>query len=74
VTLNTDNRMVSNTTLSREYLLAKETFGLTLNEFRELIINGFKSSFMSHQERRKMIKGVIEELEAEFGIKPLIIA
>ena len=74
VTLNTDNRLVSNTTLSQEYLIAKETFGLTLNDFRDIIINGFKSSFMSHQERREMIKTIVEELEAEFGIKPLIIA
>jgi hypothetical protein len=29
---------------------------------------------MSHQERREMIKGVIDELEAEFGIKRLIVA
>ena len=74
VTLNTDNRLVSNTTLSQEYLTAKETFGLTLDDFREIIINGFKSSFMSHQERREMIRAVVEELEAEFGIKPLAIA
>jgi len=74
VTLNTDNRLVSNTTLSQEYLTAKETFGLTLDDFREIIINGFKSSFMSHQERREMIRAVVEELEAEFGIKPLAIS
>ena len=29
---------------------------------------------MSHQERRKMIKEVIEELVSEFGIKQLIVA
>jgi len=74
VTLNTDNRLVSNTTLAEEYLIAKETFGLTLNDFRDIIINGFKSSFMSHQERCEVIGSVVEELEAEFEVKPLIIA
>ena len=74
VTLNTDDRLVSNTTLAEEYLIAKETFGLTLNDFRDIIINGFKSSFMSHQERCEMIGTVVEELEAEFEVKPLIIA
>ncbi|MCK4578661.1 MAG: adenosine deaminase, partial [Candidatus Marinimicrobia bacterium] len=74
VTLNTDNLLVSNTTLSREYLIAKETFGLTLNDFRDIIINGFKASFISHQERRKVIGRVVEELEAEFGIKRLMVA
>ncbi len=74
VTLNTDNHLVSNTTLSKEYLIAKETFGLTLTDFRDIIINGFKSSFISHQERCEMIGKVVDELEAEFEVKPLIIA
>ncbi len=74
VTLNTDNRLVSNTTLSAEYLVAQRTFGLTLNDFREIIINGFKSSFLSHQQRSELIAKVVDELESEFGIKKLIIA
>lgn len=74
ITLNTDNRLVSDTTLSREYLIAAETFELTLNDIRDIVINGFKSSFMSHQKRSGMIQSVVEELEAEFGIRPLIIA
>ncbi|UCH63181.1 MAG: adenosine deaminase [Fidelibacterota bacterium] len=74
VTLNTDNRLVSNTTLSQEYLTAMETFGLTLDDYRDIIINGFKSSFMSHQDRRTVIKSVVDELEAEFEVTPLIIA
>jgi adenosine deaminase len=74
VTLNTDNRLVSNTSLSREYMLAQETFELTMPDLREIIINGFKSAFVSHQERREMIRSVVDELEAEFEIQPLIIA
>ena len=74
VTLNTDNRLVSDTTLSKEYLVAHETFGLTLNDFREIIINGFKSSFMSHQQRSAMIRKVVDELESEFSVEKLIIA
>ncbi|MFC1481039.1 adenosine deaminase [Candidatus Neomarinimicrobiota bacterium] len=74
VTLNTDNRLVSNTTLSKEYLIAKETFGLTLDDFREIIISGFKSAFISHLQRREFIRSVVDELESNFAIKPLIIA
>ena len=74
VTLNTDNRLVSDTTLSKEYLVAHETFGLTLNDFREIIINGFKSAFMSHQRRSAMIRKVVDELESEFSVGKLIIA
>jgi adenosine deaminase len=74
VTLNTDNRLVSNTTLSKEYLIAKETFGLTLDDFREIIISGFKSAFISHLQRREFIRSVVDELESNFAVKPLIIA
>ncbi len=74
VTLNTDNRLVSDTTLSREYMIASETFGLSLNDFHDIVINGFKSGFISHQERCEVIGEVLDELEAEFEIKPLIIA
>lgn len=74
VTLNTDNRLVSGTTLSKEYLAAHKAFGLNMNDFREIIINGFKSSFLSHQQRREMIRNVVDELESEFEIKQLIIA
>ena len=74
VTLNTDNRLVSGTTLSREYMIACDTFELTPKDFHDIIINGFKSGFISHQERCEVIGKVVEELEAEFEIKPLIIA
>jgi len=73
VTLNTDNRLISNTTLTDEYWLAHEQYGLTLSNFRNVIINGFKSAFMHHIERRKMINHVLDELESEFGFKKRVI-
>ncbi len=73
VTLNTDNRLISNTTLTDEYWLAHEQYGLTLSNFRTVIINGFKSAFMHHIERRKMINHVLDELESEFGFKKRVI-
>jgi len=73
VTLNTDNRLISNTTLTDEYWLAHEQYGLTLSNFRTVIINGFKSAFMHHIERRKMINHVLDELESEFGFEKRVI-
>jgi adenosine deaminase len=46
VTLATDNPTVSATTLTQEYLLAIEHFGLTQEEVDHLIDNGQKASFL----------------------------
>ena len=67
VTLNTDNRLISNTTLTDEYLLAVETFNLTKQDLRTIIINGFKSAFIPHNERRELINLVVSELESHFS-------
>ena len=45
VTLCTDNRLVSRTTVSREIGLAVEAFGLGPEELGDLLIYGFKRSF-----------------------------
>ena len=63
VTLNTDNRLISNTTLTDEYLLAADTFKLNIEEITTIIINGFKSAFLPHNERRDMIRQVNKELQ-----------
>ena len=63
VTLNTDNRLISATTLTDEYMLAINKFGFTSEELKYLIINGFKSSFLPLKEKVMMIKGVTKVLE-----------
>lgn len=73
VTLNTDNRLISNTTLTDEYWLAHKLYGLNLSNFRTIIINGFKSAFMHHGKRRKLINYVLDELESEFGFEKRVI-
>jgi len=73
VTLNTDNRLISNTTLSNEYEIAINNFNLNENEIRTIIINGFKSAFQSHNERRELIQKVVDELESEFGFSKRLI-
>jgi len=70
VTLNTDNRLMSNTTLTKEFYLAHELFDLSLHDFRKLTITAMKSSFLPHNQRKKMIRSIAEELEDEFGLMP----
>ncbi len=68
VTLNTDNRLISGTTLTDEYWLAVKEFGFTAPEIKHLILNGFKSAFLPHKKKVAMIKSVMKELE-EKGLK-----
>jgi len=70
VTLNTDNRLMSDTTLSEEFLLARKLFGFNLYDFREFTITAMKSSFLRYNQRKVMIRTIAEELEGEFGLMP----
>jgi adenosine deaminase len=60
VTLNTDNRLMSDTTMTREFEVAAETFGLTLDDFEKLTINAMKSAFIPYNQRRDIIYNVIK--------------
>ena len=73
VTLNTDNRLISNTSLSKEYEIAINNFNLNENEIRTIIINGFKSAFLPHNKRRELIRQVTDELESEFNFSRRLI-
>lgn len=60
VFLNTDDRLMSDTTLTKEYLTASEFFGITLDDIEKLNINAMKSAFCPHKERLEYIYNVIK--------------
>ena len=60
VTLNTDDRLMSDTTLSREFALARDTFGLGLDDFETITINSMKSAFIPYERRIRFIYDVIK--------------
>ena len=62
VTINTDNRLVTDTTVSKEMLLIHQQYGLGLEDLKELIISGFKSAFLPYREKADLLKKVIAEL------------
>ena len=70
VTLNTDNRLMSGTTLTKEFFLAHKLFGFKLHDFREMIIMAMKSAFLPYAERKKMIRNIADELEQDFSLMP----
>ena len=61
VTLNTDNRLISNTTLTDEYMLAINELNLNYMDIKNLIINGFKSAFLSYRDKVELINLALKE-------------
>jgi len=62
VTLNTDNRLISDTTLTDEYMLAIQELHLGYQDIKNIIINGFKSSFLPYRQRVKLLNDALAEL------------
>jgi adenosine deaminase len=60
VTVNTDNRLMSNTSMSGEMIKLRDAFGWDLTDFEWLTINGMKSAFASFPERLRIINGLIK--------------
>jgi adenosine deaminase len=60
VFLNTDNRLMSNTTLTNEFDVAAATFDLSLDDFEKLTINAMKSAFIPYNERCRFIYEVLK--------------
>lgn len=59
-TLNTDDRLMSDTTMTKELRLAHETFGLTLDDLEKITINAMKSAFIPYKQRIGIIYDVIK--------------
>jgi adenosine deaminase len=63
VTVNTDNRLITDTTVSRELWLCHSALGMSLRDIKSMIMAGFKSSFLPFHERQAYLRRVGEELE-----------
>ncbi len=66
ITLCTDNRLVSSTTVTNEILKAVETFDIPPKELKNLIAYGFKRSFYpgTYLEKRNYVRKVLDAFEA----------
>jgi adenosine deaminase len=66
VTLNTDNRLVSSTTMTRELDRAVSTLKLRPRDVRHVLLNGFKSAFLPLREKGEMLLRAVAEIDAAF--------
>ncbi|MFF5340704.1 adenosine deaminase [Streptomyces althioticus] len=64
-TVNTDNRLMSHTSMSREFEHLVEAFGYTLDDMQWFTVNAMKSAFIPFDERLAMINDVIKPGYAE---------
>ncbi len=60
VTVNTDNRLMSDCTMTSEMLRLVETFGYSWTDLQRFTINAMKSSFLHFGERLAVIDDVIK--------------
>ncbi len=63
VTVNTDNRLVTDTTMSKELFILHSQLGFDFHELCQVILAGFKSSFLPHHEKQRMMRAIALELE-----------
>lgn len=62
VTINTDNRLVTDTTVSRELWHCHSAMDINLRDIKSMIIAGFKSSFLPFHIKQAHLRLVSEEL------------
>ncbi len=68
VTLNTDNRLMSGTTLTDEYVHAAEHLGFTVDELAGIALNGFESAFLPWENRLMLIEEASEKIDDLVGL------
>jgi adenosine deaminase len=64
LTLNTDNRLMSGTTLTDEYLFAARHLDFSFDELCTVALNGFESAFVTPDERARLISQARTDIAA----------
>ena len=73
VTVNTDNRLITDTTSTKELWIAHREMGFTLEDLVTVVVQGFKSAFLPFREKSDLLKSVnaqIADTLARFAAGP----
>ena len=65
VTINTDNRLFSHTTVTDELLLAHTRCGIPADALREVVLNGFRHAFLPFAEKQALLAEVEPQIRVE---------
>lgn len=63
VCINTDNRLISDTTVTNELFLAAKHLNFNLDDIKSMILDGFKSAFLPNRAKSIMLNMVNDELK-----------
>lgn len=63
VCINTDNRLISETTVTNELHLAAKHLDLTIEDIKSILVDGFKSAFLPNRAKSIMLNMVNDELK-----------
>jgi adenosine deaminase len=72
VTVNTDNRLITDTTVTKELGLLARQFNLTFADVNNILIAGFKSAFLTFHDRAHLVRRVqteIADIAARFAAR-----
>jgi adenosine deaminase len=64
LSVNTDNRLITDTSVAKELWLAHLHLGFTFDEIKSLVIQGFKSAFLPYRTKGALLARVNAELDA----------
>jgi adenosine deaminase len=67
VTVNTDNRLITDTTVTRELSILARQFSLTAQDVRNVLVAGCKSAFLTFHDRAQLIRRVQREIDDTLG-------
>jgi adenosine deaminase len=70
VTINTDNRLITDTTVTKELSIVSKQFGLTASDIRNILVAGFKSAFLTFHDRAQLVRKAqneMDEIIRQFG-------
>src|SRR5437870_2910994 len=63
VTINTDNRLITDTTVTKALSIVSRQFGLTATDIRNILVAGLKSSFLTFHDRAQLVRKVQSEMD-----------
>lgn len=67
VTLNTDNRLMSGTTMTDEFAVAHQALGLDWDELCAITMMGFQSAFLPYHDKLTLVQAVEAEIRTLTG-------
>jgi len=63
VTVNTDNRLITDTTVSRELWLCHTQMGLALPDIKRMLLHGTKAAFLPFHRKQEMVRRATKQYE-----------